>query len=296
MRACMRVTALFLAAAGANGCTLRVVDAVSKRAVVLVGTMHYNPASVELAGSTVRCVAKQEALHAVAIELCESRWDTSAAAKWSRKPSFKRFMSEDEFQVAFEAAIDCGLQDVVLADQDIRVTGERLLAALLQTCRDCVTPSGWRRVSADVGAAMDQIPSFLRSTSTPRLISGVPIAFCRYLYQSPAALPFLAISSGALVVAAAIDEVTGALPAVEDALVTAAVAMTVGRAVYVSLIDERNRVLARNIRTSCLASHAEGQGAVGDDKCQGSDGVVVAIIGMAHLQGVRLALLTDDTV
>lgn len=42
--------------------------------VVLVGTMHYNPASIELAASTVRRLSDADDLAAIVLETCPSRW------------------------------------------------------------------------------------------------------------------------------------------------------------------------------------------------------------------------------
>jgi pheromone shutdown protein TraB len=274
---------ILLMAAVAHGSSLRVTDAASKRAVVLCGTMHYNPASVDLAASTVRRVGEREKLHSVAIELCASRWNSSIAAQWSREPSWKRTLSEDEFQVAFETARDLGLSDVVLADQEIRETGKRLGAALLMTARDCLSLNGWRQIAADLARAATQAPTFLNGATDIALIRGAPMAFARYLYQSPAALPFIAISVAALTAAAAIDEASGALPAFEDGLITGLLGILLGRAVYLSLIEERNVVLAKNIRTACLTESQSDDDAA----------VVVAILGMAHLEGVRTALLSE---
>ena len=72
--------------------------------------------------------------------------------------------------------------------------------------------------------------------------------------------------------------------------------VVLGRAVFVSLIDERDRVLARRIRAACLQpclqpclQEAEAGGEAG-----GEAGAVVAVIGMAHLAGVREALGRTD--
>ena len=108
----------------------------------------------------------------------------------------------------------------------------------------------------------------------------------RYLYQSPSALPFLVLSAAALVVAAAVDEATGAVATWQDGVATASLALLFGRAAFVSLIEERDGVLARNIRDACLAEGAPSDAA--DDAS-----AVVAVVGMAHLPGVRDALLRE---
>tara|TARA_B110001469_G_scaffold105299_1_gene104585 strand:+ start:296 stop:511 length:216 start_codon:yes stop_codon:yes gene_type:complete len=68
-----------------------------------------------------------------------------------------------------------------------------------------------------------------------------------------------------------------------------------GRAVFVSLIDERDLALARSIRAACLQPclrQAEAGGAKAGGAATG--GAVVAVIGMAHLAGVREALGRPD--
>merc|ERR1712086_1095750 len=157
--------------------------------------MHYNPHSVAIVQGAMQAAARQHGLHATAIELCPSRWNSSAASSWREKrdrciPSYERLLSEDEFQVAWESAVECGLADVVLADQEIGTTGRRLRAAL-----------------------------------HGKLLAGAPLAVARYLYQSPAALPFVLLSGAALALAAAVDEATGAVATWEDGAVTTAVAV-----------------------------------------------------------------------
>ena len=138
-----------------------------------------------------------------------------------------RLLSEDEFQVAWESAVACGLADVVLADQEIGTTGRRFGAVLLATLGDLLTPSGWRGVAADLRLASRRLPTFACAALHGKLLAGVPLAVARYLYQSPAALPFVLLSGAALALAAAVDEATGAVASWEDGVVSAAV--TAGR-------------------------------------------------------------------
>ena len=190
---------------------VRVKDAVSRRPVLLVGTMHYNPHSVAIVQGAMQAAARQHGLHATAIELCPSRWNSSAAASWREKrdrriPSYERLLSEDEFQ-------------------EIGTTGRRLGAVLLATLGDLPTPSGWRGVAADLRLASRRLPAFARAALHGKLLAGAPLAVARYLYQSPAALPFLLLSGAALALAAAVDEATGAVATWEDGAVTTAVAV-----------------------------------------------------------------------
>ena len=264
-----------------------VIDTATNSPVILVGTMHYNPASVSVVESTIRAVsASEDGLRNVAIELCDARWNSTIAARWSAAPSLRRYLSEDEFQVAFETARACGAADIVLADQPIRITARRFGEVLLRTGRDCVTPSGWRLIGRDLASAFAQAPSFARAALDAGVVAGAPIALTRYLYQSPAALPFLVGSTVALTAAQAWDEATGATADLSDSLITALVSTIVARAVFVALIQERNFVLTENIRRACESSPAEDV----DASTCGPGRAVVAVMGMAHLEGVRLAL------
>ena len=313
----MRALTIVLLAAPAccfkSPAIVRITDSASRRPVVLIGTMHYNPASIAAVTATVKDVAASRGgLHAAAIELCPARWNSTIAAKWNRTYSLKRLMAEDEFQVTFETVTDCGLDDIVLADQAIEVTGRRLGSALLQTVKDLLAgPAGWRRVQTDLLTFTRELPTFAMAAADLPLLAGMPLAMARYLYQSPAAAPFIALSTASLFLAAAADEASGAHLAWEDGVVTLLLAIVLGRAVFTSLIAERNVVLARNIRDACLqpqgprvaavamrtdadadAAESDGVLASGDD---GGDetATVIAVLGMAHLAGVRDALLCD---
>ena len=65
-----------------------------------------------------------------------------------------------------------------------------------------------------------------------------------------------------------------------DSLTVAFVVIFFGRSAFVSLIQERDDVLARNIRRACLAEDAGAP----------TESAVVAVLGLAHLPGVREAL------
>ena len=267
----------------------RLTDAASGRPVLLVGTMHYNPHSISVVQGTVRAAAKAHGLHATCMELCDSRWNSTAADRWRYKrkniSALERWLSEDEFQVAYESTVAFSLlDDVVLADQPIMVTGQRLLRALAQSALDLLTPGGWCRVAGDLRCACVQLPTLAGAALDRRLLAGAPLAMARYVYQSPSAIPFAIVSTVALATAAAVDEATGAVASWQDALVSAILAVLFSRAAFVSLIRERDAYLARNIRNACLAREdVEAPGAA----------AVVAVLGMAHLAGVREALLKE---
>jgi pheromone shutdown protein TraB len=59
----------------------RVIDAASGKRVVLVGTMHGNPASSNLAATVI----KEEVPRAVLVELCDARWNVTAVSERARE-------------------------------------------------------------------------------------------------------------------------------------------------------------------------------------------------------------------
>ena len=65
---------------------IRITEATSRRPVLLVGSMHYNPASIEVVRSTVNSAASSPGLHATAIALCPARWNSTVASTWSHPP------------------------------------------------------------------------------------------------------------------------------------------------------------------------------------------------------------------
>jgi len=66
---------------GAGSAVWRVIDAASGKRVVLVGTMHGNPASSNLAATVI----KEEVPRAVLVELCDARWNVTAVSERARE-------------------------------------------------------------------------------------------------------------------------------------------------------------------------------------------------------------------
>jgi len=309
--------------------TLRFRDAASGTPVVLVGTMHCNPTSCALAKRTVRQTAREQGLSSVLLELCDARWNstraeqilenrqTEEAAADADDPvqRFRRFLYEDEFQASFEAAHALGVR-VELADQPIKETLQRLSQEASATVSDMRSADGWRRIAADVrkaylqyrgvpaddggsgaegggvggaagGAEVDAPRIGLRSVLDPALVAGYPVALLRYFSLSPAL--FGTVLGGAFVLDAFLQALAsdpGFLGAIEPALeaaLTVAIGTVAVRVGLVALLEERNYVLARSIRRACREQPAAADGG-------GEPPAVVAVLGMAHLNGVRQLL------
>ena len=115
--------------------------------VTLVGTMHYNPVSIELASSTVTRLREADALHAVVLESCPSRWKKTQ--KTQPPGSFLRWFLYNEMLAAADAAGDP--TKIRLGDQRIEDLGACAKRTMADTARDVLDPlgGGWGRLVRD---------------------------------------------------------------------------------------------------------------------------------------------------
>ena len=119
------------AASGASGAFIASPSSASKqvlrlkhrgRDVFLIGTMHYNPASIRLCEETVSTLRRASRLGAVVLETCPKRWEKTLT--YQPAGSVMRSVLDNEFQSAAEAAGDDA--EIVLGDQEIAALGENL--------------------------------------------------------------------------------------------------------------------------------------------------------------------------
>lgn len=292
--------------ASAEGAILRCRDLKTSADVTLVGTMHYNPASIELARTAVLDAAERGSLTAVMIESCPTRWNRTLTEQPAG--SLLRKIFDNEMQAAAEAGEEFGAE-LVLADQPIEDTGRRLGSLLSLTLVQLLTPwkGGWTAIADDFSAGLSELsaPDGIGVTDLLRadVLLSSPIALVRYpvaiLARYPLLLGFFVGASavsgylGSGADGAAVDEATR-LAMLDDgeylrevaAAIGFAILETVvlGRVMLVGLIEERNFVLARNIRRACLGARRR----------RGAREVVV-ILGAAHLNGVQ-KLLTGSRI
>jgi len=180
---------------------VRLMDPRTNREIILVGCMHYNPASIQLAEKTAVDAAKSLSqsppspppsfleklmnqkkdnesvysggLAAVLVESCRTRWD---AANEFRSETLKEAWQRDiydkilpnEMRAAAKVANSNGIP-VVLGDQEIEITGKRVKATLKQTLQDLLTPwnGGWDRIVKDVKVGFGVISNSFGINSTP---------------------------------------------------------------------------------------------------------------------------------
>jgi len=276
--------------------------------VTLVGTMHYNPVSIELASSTVTRLREADALHAVVLESCPSRWKKTQ--KTQPPGSFLRWFLYNEMLAAADAAGDPA--KIRLGDQRIEDLGSCAKRTMADTTRDVLDPlgGGWARLVGDWREGFQReingrgdARGNLRAADLWRdvaLLAGMPVSLFRYpmawAIKSPKVIvPFAAFVWGIeripqLVHPGGVDAVTGAyVMSGEERLVSALfLALDVAEVVFISrlflksLLATRNDVLSRSIRDACEEARASGRG-----------GAIVAVLGAAHLNGVQLRLMGD---
>ena len=303
-------------------CVLRCRDSATQTNVVLVGTMHGNPVSIDLARSTVCEAAERGALSSVLLEACPTRWERTLATK--PKGSLMRRLFDDEMQAAAEAAESYGVA-MELVDQPVETTVPRLRSLLLLTLRQLLTPwaGGWMRIAEDYRRGIarlqpdDDVGIGLADLLEDGVVRNTPLT----LLRSPVVLGLIAVTSLLVAAVGLPDEATMAaladdLPTVVTqvpitpytphptphtprptpyttpttphpshlafTVVTQALGIALllllllGRASLVGLMEERDAVLARNIRRAC-------QGERGRE--------VVVVLGAAHVNGVRRLLI-----
>ena len=300
---------------------LRFRDARTGVDVVLVGTMHYNPASIELASSTVASLGDKDELSAVVLETCPTRW--AKTLKFQPSGSPMRFLLDNEFQAAVEAAP--ANARVVLGDQRIEDLSVSAKTQFMSTVRDFTKPfdGGWYRLWNDarlayarevVGVGGASTLTFADLALDPALLAATPLSLFRYplawAIKSPkTVVPFLGFVYGlailpSLVPAGGVDARTHRYVAsgAENAVSALFLVLDVLEVVFLSrlflkaLLETRNDVLARSVRDACADERADeraGERAGERELSRGKNArTVVAILGAAHLNGVQARLLS----
>jgi len=284
---------------------LEFVEAKSGGKVILVGAMHYNPVSIARARDVTTAVAARGALSCVLLETCKQRWmegETMRAALSPFELSLYKAVLPSEMAAAAEVAQTTPGARLILGDQSIETTGVQFKACLAATLADLLDPlnGGWKRIADDImlvfsgaGDAAEGLGVTLADYTDPALLINMPVSFLRY----PTAIAVRSPKTVVLVASAVwlLENLGDLLPAAssvfpadgtaESWLATIAVTfletLFLGRVMLGPILNERNEVLARNIAAACARASADGE----------DGGTVVAILGMAHLNGVQRLLL-----
>ena len=272
------------------------------RDVHLVGTMHYNPVSIDLSSRVVRDLSSTNALGALVLETCPKRWEKTQ--KFQPAGSMMRVVLDNEFQGAFEAV--SGDAEIVLGDQAIGYLGSNLKTLARETMVDTFWPpraltGGWASYVNDVRKCVREEISAYDATAVENpgdffnkeLLAAVTVSLIRYplawLLKSPKLIvPLITFTLTLSALPGAVESIGDAgVESAAEALVTdvflaldALQLLLLTRLFLVALLRDRNDILARNISSACDRVPVGGS--------------VVAILGAAHLNGVHRRLVVDD--
>jgi len=292
---------------------LRLRDATTGQQVSLVGTVHYNPASVARAKEEVALASKRDrSLGAVVVESCTSRWTTSLEK--APPGSLIANLVCSEMQGAAGVALQKGVP-IMLGDADAGAFLPRVRQLAQQSVRDLVSPfaGGWAAIVQDFGRTLPgtlnpadvasselllegERPIGIQDFLKPEMLVGFLFSLIRYpaAFALKAPLPFAALAAflyalestaieldAATASSVAAGEVVS-LPIVAALLFSAAttgLSVLVARLLLVAFLEERNAELARSIRRAAAEK----------------DAPVVAILGGLHVNGVARLLLSEAT-
>jgi hypothetical protein len=310
--------------------------------VVLVGAMHYNPASVKLTEDTIRSLGNRNMLGSVIVESCDIRWNKTMQL-YNEKPLLKRILN-NEMRTASDIAVSYD-RPVVLGDQRINITTDALKSSLKQTVTDLVTPpTGWVRFADEVGQAWKEtVPlggdGYLSAFSffDPRLILVLPISLVKYplsyLVRDPVPTSIVLSSLFALSYfddPHTMDELMSSSVPLSDYVLSFVVAFletaVFARLLLKPLLAERNVLLAQSILEQCKlyssttkaaadpgwfgffakpnvnksapaveVIYAPESPSMQSSSLDGDQKVVVAVLGMAHCNGI-MKLLKEQRV
>ena len=292
---------------------LRFRDATTNQEISLVGTVHYNPASVARAKAEVGLALdrNEQRLGALVVEACESRWNRSLELAPPGSAT-ARFV-ESEMQGAAGVALQAGVP-VMLGDSDVGPFLERVRDLGRRSARELLDPiGGWATIYKDFARTLPGTLNPSDVASSELLLEGeapigpldfarpeVLVGFLASLVRYPAAfalkapVPFALFASFVY----ALDTTAGELDTLAESsiragevlslpvlatlsfsAVTLGLSVLTSRLLLVAFLEERNAELARSIRRAAKESNAP----------------VVAILGGLHVNGVARLLMTDRT-
>ncbi|GMI14996.1 hypothetical protein TrVE_jg10973 [Triparma verrucosa] len=267
-------------------------DIRTKSKVILVGSVHFNPASIALARKTV---ATEENLGAVVVESCEARWKRSLEV--SPEGSFLGDVLPSEMQAAALVAKDRGVP-LSLGDVDINDFSPRLKVILKETLADLFSPAGWGRIAKDVqrGASLAFDTTTLADSLQPTdfirsdVLLGFAVSLIRYpiaaALKAPVPFAIFAIFATSMTLGSTqLDSAIANAEASGDANLALTIALSIfnvllpivfARLLLVGFLEERNVRLARSISEAA------------------ERGNVIAILGGLHVNGVAKLLESED--
>ncbi|OEU17985.1 hypothetical protein FRACYDRAFT_184300 [Fragilariopsis cylindrus CCMP1102] len=331
--------------------------------VLLIGSMHYNPASISLVENTLEELGSTNKLGSVIIESCDIRWNkTQEILDKNPNPNDKDFLG-NEMRAAWEISSLKYNRPTILGDQRINVTVDALKASFKDTVQDIFIrgPNGWKHSLEEIQEGWSQttpinndnlLPSEKNqglqglnalSFLDPRLLISLPVSLVKYplsfFLKDP--IPFGLFFSSIIASTTASDLLSSQLQperTFADYILSVSFAIletvVFARLLLKPLLAERNDILAKSILDQCKiysttattnggndnnnwfqqffkldsksrtsdsdpsityvpgCSPSEMNGGVGEG---GERPVVVAVLGMAHCNGI-MKLLKEQKV
>jgi len=282
---------------------LQFYEPVTNVSVVLVGAMHYNPASIQLTTNVIDTLVQKNVLSSVVIESCETRWNRTMLLQNSESSPFIKQVLKNEMMAASNIATSFN-RPVILGDQCINVTNQRIALAFKDTIRDILNPfNGWSRLYADVSQAVTSSlptgPNYLGASDffDSKLLFNAPVSLLRYPLAFLIKAPLTGtVTLSTLLLASYLSSMDGAstssgidwsdfvsivsvVPSelLMTTLIFAFELALLSRVFIVTILAERNNVLAESIVRECFKAVENGEG----------KSTVVAVLGMAHCNGIK---------
>ena len=287
--------------------------------VKLVGTMHYNPTSIQLATETIESLARVGKLGSVVIESCDIRWNQTN----EMDPFFQKILNS-EMKAACNLALEYG-RPVVLGDQRINETVSYMGAAFKETLSHLFNPvEGWTKFVVNLKMARQRALPFgddaylnFNAILDPKLLAAAPVSLAKYPLSYLVKSPFFTI--GLFLFLFLADQQTGSVPTDQmtaidwaGSLGFAALETAVFARVFLKeLLADRNEILARNILEQCklyqpkknwwdklacimpnkkdaavMYVYGSNVNIVND----GNEKEIVAVVGLAHSNGIMKLL------
>lgn len=299
--------------------------------VTLLGTMHYNPVSIDTARSVINTIGSAGKLSTVIVESCASRWKNSV-----KNDFIRNYILYNEMKSASDAA-DIYNAKLVLGDQDIKITNDRLKSTFVQGIKDLVNPiTGWSSLYTDIKTTLYStviFPSTLSSSDSDSndtavggdgrsegssyltvsdffdlpLLQSAPVSLVRYplaiLLKAPKLLiPIALVLFASTTFADHIDASTDILVAAPVTTTLVNQAIDVAESVLLSFLEicvlGRPMLIALlHERNQVLADSILNECISASSLSSASNGgvvkdEVVLVCGMAHVNGIK-AILTN---
>ncbi len=244
-------------------------EPITNTKVILIGTMHYNPTSVNLVRETIQKLGDNNELGSVIVESCDVRWNTTMEILKTPRGRFLEPFLTSEMKVACDESFKYG-RPCVLGDQRIDITGISLKQTLKETFVGIVSPFNgkWEEMYTSFNEAANIALSagegYLSATSIldPRLLIAAPVSFAKYPFSFLARNPIstsifftiiyllttLDTGSTAFIDASLQEQVSSLFV---SALFAAIEIVVFGRLFIEVLLAERNVIIAKNILGQC---------------------------------------------